>query len=175
MMSSLVQRLAWCAPWLLVLACTPKAEPPPTGAGDSSTPAPGTSTPAPGTSAPAPAASAPKLDGRVFVSQRVTEGGTPRALVEGTQLGVSFHEGTRITADAGCNTLGGRYAVEAGKLVISDSSITEMACLGVLEQEAWYMRLLQASPTLTLEGDVLVLEGGGTRIEYLGQADATKD
>jgi heat shock protein HslJ len=147
---------------MLVLACNPKVEPPPAGGNDAG-----------GT--PGPGGSELKLDGRVFLSQRVTEGGKPRALVEGTQLTLSFHEGSRIGANAGCNSMGGRYAIEGGKLVISDAAITEMACPGVLDQEAWYMKLLQSKPTVAQDGDALVLESGGTRIEYLDRDVATPD
>jgi heat shock protein HslJ len=159
-MTNFLRGLACCAP--LLLACTTKPEPPPPAksADESGSP-----------SADAPA----KLEGRVFLSQKVTEDGKPRTLVEGTQLSLSFDEGSRVGANAGCNSMGGRYAIEGGKLVITESAITEMACPGRLEQEAWYMKILLASPSITFDGNTLVLEGSGTRIEYLDREVATPD
>jgi heat shock protein HslJ len=162
-MMSFAQALTCCAPWILMLACTSKPDAPPPAADPDDRPA----------SVDAP----PKaLDGRVFLSKSVTEGGAPRALVADTRLSLGFHEGSRVGADAGCNSLGGGYAVDGGKLVITDAAITEMACGdGRLEQEAWYFKLLQSSPSLVLDGNALVLEGGGTRIEYLDREEATPD
>jgi heat shock protein HslJ len=164
-MTNFLRGLACCA--VLLLACTTKPEtPPPATSADESPKRPGGS---PSTDAP------PKLEGRVFLSQTVTEDGKPRALVEGTQLSLSFDEGSRVGANAGCNSMGGRYAIEGGKLVITDSAITEMACPGRLEQESWYMKILLASPAIVVDGNTLVLEGGGTRIEYLDREVATPD
>lgn len=162
-MTSFLRGLAWCAPCVLVLACTSTpGTPPPTGAAVDQPAGGGT-------------ADAPRLEGRVFLAQKVTEGGAPRPLVEGSGLSLSFSEGSRIGANAGCNSMGGRYAVENGALVVSEASITEKACPGVLEQEAWYMGFLEERPTLTVDGDTLVLEGGGVRIEYLDRKVATPD
>lgn len=163
-MTSFLRGLAWCAPWVLVLACTSKPGTPPPSTGDSK------DQPGGGKKVDAPA-----LEGRVFLAQKVTEGGAPRPLVEGTQLSLSFHEKSRIGAHAGCNSMGGGYAVEDGALVISNGAITEKACPGVLEQEGWYMGFLGKRPALTVDGDTLVLEGGGVRIEYLDRKIATPD
>jgi len=168
-MTPSLRALAWSAPWILALACTNKPEAPAPKSGSEAPPKAGAEDP------PRGGATKPNLDGHVFLAQKVTEGGKPRALVEGTQLSLSFQKDARVGADAGCNSMGGRYAIEGGKLVITDSAITEMACPGRLEQEAWYMKFLLASPTLVAEGDKLVLEGEGTRIEYLDREVATPD
>lgn len=162
-MTSFLRGLACCVPWVLVLACTSKPGAPPASTGGSQD--------QPGGSK----ADAPQLEGRVFLSQKVTEGGAPRPLVEGTQLTLAFHEESRFSADAGCNSMSGRYSIDGGKLVIRDAMQTEMACPGRLEQEGWYSKLLAASPSITVEADTLVLEGGGVRIEYLDRKIATPD
>lgn len=165
-MTSFLRGLAWCAPWVLVLACTSKpGTPPPSTGGSQEQPGGGGGT----------KVDTAALEGRFFLAQKVTEGGAPRALVAGTQLSLSFPEKSRIGANAGCNAMGGGYAIEGGALVISESSITEKACSGVLEQEAWYMGFLHERPSLTVNGDTLVLEGGGVRIEYLDRKIATPD
>jgi heat shock protein HslJ len=116
------------------------------------------------------------LDGRVFLSMRITEGGVPRALVDDTRLSLGFREGSRVGADAGCNSLGGRYAVDRAELVITNAGITKMACDDArLAQDEWYFGFLQSSPSLVLDGNALVLDGGGTRLEYLDREEATPD
>lgn len=170
-MKSFVRGLAWCAPWILALACT--SSPPAQGPGklEDESGKPGDGKPGTATASLDPAS----LQGRVFLAQKVTEGGKPRALVEGSGLMVSFHEGSRVSASAGCNSLSGRYALEGGALALAEATITEKACPNLMDQEGWYMGLLGSKPTIAQDGDALVLEGGGTRIEYLDREKATPD
>src|SRR5262245_37517540 len=124
-MMSFAAKLACCVPWLLV-GCTPKPDGP--------APSPTSSDPP----APSGGTSAEDLEGRVFLSQSVTEGGAPRALVDGTRLQLEFHDAS-VGGNAGCNSLGGRYALTGGKLVVTDATMTEMACDAPrMDQEAWY-------------------------------------
>lgn len=117
----------------------------------------------------------PKLDDRVFVSQRVTEDGEPRALVEGTRLQLRFEE-RRVGAHAGCNSLGGSYTIEQGRLVVPDAAQTLIGCSPERHaQDEWYFDFLRSRPSIAVEGDTLVLEDEGTRIEYLDQEVATPD
>jgi heat shock protein HslJ len=120
--------------------------------------------------------STPRLDDRVYLSQRVTEDGTPRALVEGTRLQLQFEAGARFAASAGCNIFAGRYAIQGGRLVVSDAAQTLRGCEPPLHaQDDWYFGFLHSSPAIVVEGDTLVLDGSGTRIEYLDQEVATPD
>lgn len=162
-MTTFVRGLAWCAPWILALGCTSKPAAPPTT---------GDAEPGKGKQGEA----TPSLDDRMFLAQKVTTDGAPRALVEGTQLSLSFSKGSGVGASAGCNWLGGRYAIEGGKLVVSDGAQTEKACdEPIMKQEDWYTAFLLASPSIVVGGDTVVLEGGGTRIEYLDREVATPD
>lgn len=124
----------------------------------------------------ASAPSGPSLDDRVFLSQSVTEGGAPRALVTGTQLQLSFYPDHRVSASAGCNSLGGDYAIDGGLLRLHDASHTAMGCDAERHaQDDWYFGFLGSSPSITIEADRVVLDGKGTRIEYLDQEVATPD
>lgn len=119
---------------------------------------------------------AQSLAGRVFVSTSVTENGMPRALVDGQPLSLSFDDASRLGASAGCNSLDAQYEVTGDVLALSDAAMTLIGCEGDLPaQEDWYFDFLQSAPTLELDGDVLVLEGGDTRIEYLDREIATPD
>lgn len=116
------------------------------------------------------------LQGRVFLSQSVTENGAARPLVEGTRLRLQFHEDARLSASAGCNTLGARYQIDGGALVLQDAAVTEIGCDPRLHaQDEWYFGFLGSRPSVAASGDSLVLDGGGTRIEYLDQEVATPD
>src|SRR5687767_14997293 len=65
-----------------------------------------------------PAGSAvPDLRGKTFLATAVTEGGTPRALVQGTELSVEFTDDGRLIANAGCNIMQGPVDTAGGKLV----------------------------------------------------------
>jgi heat shock protein HslJ len=116
------------------------------------------------------------LEDRVFLSQSVTEGGAPQLLVEDTELRLQFHEAPRLSASAGCNTLGGDYSIDGDVFVLAGAAQTEIGCEQELHaQDDWYFEFLGSSPTIVVDGDSLVLEGGGTRIEYLDQEVATPD
>ena len=117
----------------------------------------------------------PRLDDRVYLSQRVLEDGTPRELVEGTRLQLAF-EGQRVGARAGCNTLGGEYRIEGGRFVLTNAAQTLIGCDPERHaQDEWYFGFLQSSPAIVVQGDTLVLDRAGTRIEYLDQEVATPD
>lgn len=147
-MPAVTRALSLGLPLSMVLACLPKPTPP----------------------------VAPTLQDRVFVSQSITDDGVPRELVEGTRLRLAFHEGSRLSASAGCNTLGASYRLEGAELVLEDAAVTEIGCDPALHaQDTWYFDFLGSRPTLALVGDALVLAGGDTRIEYLDQEVATPD
>jgi heat shock protein HslJ len=123
-----------------------------------------------------PEPTAPSLEDRVFLSQSVTEDGAPRVLVGATRLRLEFFEAPRVGASAGCNSLSGRYAIDQGSFVLMDAAQTERGCDPELhEQDAWYFGFLGSRPSIVVEGDGLVLDGSGTRIEYLDQEVATPD
>lgn len=138
-------RVAWLFAWIVGLACGPETD-------------------------------APSLDDRVFLSQSVTEGGAPRALVDGTQLRLTFFESPRVGASAGCNSLQGSYAIDGGSFVVTDAGQTAIGCDAALhDQDDWYFAFVLSSPSIVIDGDSLVLDKDGTRIEYLDQEVATPD
>jgi heat shock protein HslJ len=97
------------------------------------------------------------LEGRTFVSTSV-EG---HDLVEGTTISIGFSDG-RLSANAGCNTLGAPATIEDGALVPTGPlATTEMACEpALMAQDEWLAALLGAGPTVRLDGDELTLDGG---------------
>jgi heat shock protein HslJ len=101
------------------------------------------------------------LDGRDFVLVRFTVNGTSEPLAPGTNLRMSFADG-QLTANAGCNTMGGSYALRDGRLVVGDLATTEMGCDPDLHrQDERFAQFLTGNPSVAVDGDELVLEGGG--------------
>ncbi len=69
--------------------------------------------------------------GRRFQSTAVTEAGKDRPLVAGTRIDLSFFDDGRLSAQAGCNTIGGSGRIDGDRLVLGDGlSMTEMGCDG---------------------------------------------
>jgi heat shock protein HslJ len=120
--------------------------------------------------------SATSLADRTFLSVSATEDGAPRALVGTTRLRLHFFDDRRLSASAGCNGLDGRYSIQRGTLVVTDSGTTLIGCDPALhEQDDWYFGFVLSKPAIEVDGDSLVLEGSGIRIEYLDQEVATPD
>ncbi len=106
-----------------------------------------------GTGAPGPTDQSP--DGRTFLSTTV-EGQT---LVKGSTLRLSFGDG-HVSANAGCNSMSGRYRIDEDRLVVDTLATTEMACdPPLMEQDQWVADLLDGA-TITLDGDTLSLTKG---------------
>lgn len=108
-----------------------------------------------GTSGP-PAAG---IDGRTFLSTQVTG----FDLVPGTQVRLTFTDG-ELSAQAGCNIMGGTYSIEGDRLRTTQMFMTEMGCDGPRQaQDEWLAGFL-VDVTFTLDGDTLVLSDGSIRV-----------
>ena len=120
-------------------------------------------------------ASGAALDGTSFLSTSVTDGGADRPLVDGTRIRLGFTDG-QLSANAGCNTFGGNYRVEGGRLVVEGGAMTEMGCDDPRHaQDDWLFGILGEQPTVAREGDELVLTAGGTVITLLDTEVAEPD
>ena len=116
------------------------------------------------------------LAGRTFLSESVTDDGKPRTLVDGTRIRLVFHDDGRISASAGCNTMGARVDVEPARIVVGELSTTEMGCDPARhEQDEWLAGVLEARPAYTLEGDGLRLSAAGTVITLVDRKVADPD
>ena len=117
------------------------------------------------------------LRGRTFLSTAVTENGQTRPLVAGTRIRLSFdEEGRRISANAGCNHLGGEARIEGGRLVAEQMAMTDMACDGGRgEQDAWLAKFLAGRPTIRASGTELVLASDTTEVRLMDRTVADPD
>jgi heat shock protein HslJ len=100
------------------------------------------------------------LADREFLSINVTDGGAARPLVAGTRIRLDFR-GSDLGASAGCNSIGGSYRIEGGRLVFEGGGMTEMGCDQERHaQDDWLIQLLASNPTVRLVGNDLTLESG---------------
>jgi heat shock protein HslJ len=110
------------------------------------------------------------LAGRVFLSTAI-EG---RTLVPGSRVRLSFEAG-QIGANAGCNSMGGPVAIDAGRLVLGPLSTTEMACdPALMAQDRWLGEFLDGA-TIALDGATLTLANGGVVLGLLDREVADPD
>lgn len=118
-----------------------------------------------------------ELAGRTFLSDTVTEDGQPKELVAGTRIDVTFHDDGRLTAHAGCNTMGATPTITADRIEVGDGlSTTEMGCEPALhDQDTWLADLFAAGPTYRLDGERLTLTAGPTTLELVDREVADPD
>jgi len=115
------------------------------------------------------------LEGREFWSTSMTEGGEPKTLVDGTRITLRF-SGDQIGASAGCNSMGGTFAVEGSTLRVTDLFMTEMGCdPDRSDQDDFVASALLASPTITLDGNDLTLATSDATIQLLDTSVANPD
>lgn len=125
----------------------------------------------PGSSEPPGAGPDPSaLDGRTFLSTAIDG----RALVPGSRVRLSF-EGGRIGASAGCNSMGGPYAIDAGRLLVGQLATTEMGCApALMEQDTWLAGFLDGA-AVALDGATLGLAHEGVTLTLLDREVADPD
>lgn len=144
---------------LLLVACVQAP-----GASPSAAPSPAPS--------PTPTPSAPAgLAGRQFLSTGITWTGAPYVLVADTRLRLSFADG-HLSANAGCNTIGGNYTLDGNVLRFSGASMTEMGCQpALIAQDQWLVAFLTADPTFALTDTELKLSTSDTVITLANLID----
>jgi heat shock protein HslJ len=115
------------------------------------------------------------VEGREFWSTLVTDGGEPRALVDGTRITLRFN-GDQIGASAGCNSMGGTFGLEDSTLTVSDLFMTEIGCdPSRHDQDDFVASALMASPTIKLDGNSLTLTTSDATIQLLDTSVANPD
>ncbi|MDL2334805.1 MAG: META domain-containing protein, partial [Chloroflexota bacterium] len=114
-----------------------------------------TPTPSP-TPSPAPSATPTPippvgLTGRVFLSTAVTKDGAVFQLADGTRIRLTF-DGGRLSANAGCNIIGGTLTIDGDRLIFTGASMTEMGCAEPrMSQDQWLIDFLVSGPTFVLD------------------------
>ena len=75
----------------------------------------------------------------------------------------------QLSANVGCNGLGGEWRVEGGRLVAGPLIGTQMWCDGKMEQERAVSTLLSSSPEIVRSGGKLQLRSAGHSAELIRQ------
>jgi heat shock protein HslJ len=103
-------------------------------------------------------AGAVTLDG---TSWRIATIGGQRVTLGASAVTLSF-AGDRVSGQAGCNRLNGRWQLEGGALTLSEIAMTRRACFGEAETIEARFNALAASPlTITRRGETIVLTNAG--------------
>jgi heat shock protein HslJ len=111
------------------------------------------------------------LDGRAFLST-ATDGIT---LVDSSIVRLEFDAGS-LGVQAGCNSMGGGYTIENGRLVVAEMMTTAMDCDGpLMDQDVAVAAFLAASPSVSLVGDTLTLTGDGISLTLTDRVVADPD
>ncbi|WP_112243031.1 META domain-containing protein [Kribbella monticola] len=117
------------------------------------------------------------LQGKSYLSTAVTENGKPKQLAPKTRIQLQFLPDGRLSANAGCNSMGAeKVSMSGGKLGVKDLAITDMGCdTPRAAQDNWLAKLLTSSPTWKLTGDKLEISSGSTEISLVDKEKAEPD
>ena len=127
-----------------------------------------------GTAAPVQPAQV-ALVGRQFLSVGVTDAGAIHQLVAGTRISLTFRA-TDLSAQAGCNTMGGTFRLDGAALILAGLAMTDMGCNADLgAQDAWLAQILSSKPALRLSGNELFVMSGTTQIHLLDRTVVDPD
>ncbi|MBN2530214.1 MAG: META domain-containing protein [Deltaproteobacteria bacterium] len=114
------------------------------------------------------------MDG-AFVVTGATEDGEKKTFVADTVISIQFGANGQLSAQAGCNSMFGGFALEEDILKVSAMGMTEMGCDEALhEQDDWIYTVLTSRPELTFENDVLTMEttlDDGTKVRLTLKED----
>jgi len=120
-------------------------------------------------------ATSPNLAGRTFLSVAITDNGAPKVLVAGTRVRLDFKDGA-ISANVGCNQMGGEFHLDGGRLILGDIASTAMGCDPLLAaQDTWLMQVLGSKPGVTLVGDNLTIDAGSVVVQLADRPIADPD
>ena len=107
------------------------------------------------------------INGKEFWSTSVNEGGINRPLAEGTRISLRFEAGG-VRVGAGCNNIGGTYAIDDNVMVIDSMFSTEMGCDSERHaQDEFIIEVLNSQPTLATGTNTLTITTPKTMIELV--------
>jgi heat shock protein HslJ len=116
------------------------------------------------------------LDGRTFLSTRVTDKGVDRPLVPGTTIRLTFNKDGQLGVNAGCNHMGGSYRIDGGVLRFEGGAMTEMGCDEPRsKQDDWVFGFIGSRPAVALAGNDLTLTAGDVVIRLVDREIAEPD
>lgn len=122
---------------------------------------------------PSPVGPAAADPSGTYVVTSATQAGSDRPLAAGTEVRISFTDGT-LGIHAGCNHLSGSYSVTGDRLEVGPIGGTEMGCpQPLMEQDAWLASLF-AGP-VTVGEDPLTLTSGDVVLTLKPREEVSPD
>ena len=118
----------------------------------------------------APSPSGASLEGRTFLSTGI-QGAD---LVPDTQVRLTFAAGN-LSAQAGCNIMGGTYTIDGDRLRTTQLSMTEMGCDEPRHGQDEWLAAFLGDVTFVLDGDTLVLTRDTVRLTLTDKEIVTPD
>jgi heat shock protein HslJ len=93
--------------------------------------------------------------------------------LHGAGVTLAFGDNGNLSANAGCNTMSGRYSIADGRLVVDGPlASTLMGCPGRDNNDAALSDFLTSRPSLMLKGDTLTLAGASVSMTLVDRAVA---
>jgi heat shock protein HslJ len=81
-----------------------------------------------------------------------------------------------LSANAGCNSIAGTYAIDGGRLAFDSAGMTEMGCDAERHaQDDWLAAFLASKPAVSLVDSDLTLDNGAISIRLLDREVADPD
>ena len=106
-----------------------------------------------------PSAGTNPLIGTIWQLTAMSEGDLDAPITPNAQVTLEFDAGGQVGGNAGCNTFGGSYTVDAETIEFGDLFSTLMACadMDVMEVEQRYLDALNTANRFAIEGDQLTI------------------
>ncbi len=116
------------------------------------------------------------LRGVTFVSSEITVDGKSHELMAGAEVSLLFTDDGRLSARAGCNTMGGDVRTDGGTLEVDELAMTGAGCAppGHARDE-WLAEVLGAKPSWRLDGPELTVRTGATELVLVDREIAEPD
>lgn len=96
---------------------------------------------------------------------------TGHQLVAGTNVALTF--GDSLSANAGCNTMSGQWAIKDGKLDVGQMATTEMGCQAdLMAQDQWLAKFLPGA-AIAWDGTTVTLTNGDVTMTLVSRASTS--
>jgi heat shock protein HslJ len=80
-----------------------------------------------------------------------------------------------VNANAGCNTIGGKYTIDGDRFTAPRLGMTEIGCDGPLMQQDQWLASLLGNAKITIAGDTLTMTDGTVTLTLIDKEVATPD
>jgi heat shock protein HslJ len=108
------------------------------------------------------------LTGRTWTLSSIITGETVSSVPAGIVANIEFMDDGSVMLNPGCNSAGGRYAVDGDSITFTDLATTDMACMGAAGQvEAAVLSVLNGqSVTFSIDAGTLTLMAGDLGLQF---------